>query len=80
MGDKCKVDLDASLELLRELIPQARMIGVLFNPNSPTAEHQMSEVQRAARTLGLEVHVVRASNRFLRASRATTSYSAENST
>jgi ABC-type uncharacterized transport system substrate-binding protein len=31
------------------------MIGVLFNPNSPTAEHQMSEIQRAARTLGLEV-------------------------
>jgi len=50
------------LELLRELIPQARMIGVLFNPNSPTAEHQMSEAQGAARTLGLELHVVRASS------------------
>jgi putative tryptophan/tyrosine transport system substrate-binding protein len=50
------------LELLRELIPQARMIGVLFNPNSPTAEHQMSENQDAARTLGLELHVVRASS------------------
>src|SRR5262245_16607017 len=50
------------LELLRELIPQARVIGVLFNPNSPTAEHQMSEAQGAARTLGLELHVVRASS------------------
>ena len=51
------------LELLRELIPQARMIGVLFNPNSTTtAEHQMSEAQGAARTLGLELHVVRASS------------------
>jgi len=50
------------LELLRELIPQARVIGVLFNPNSPTAEHQMSETQGAARTLGLELHVVRASS------------------
>jgi len=48
------------LELLRELIPQARVIGMLFNPNSPTAEHQMSEAQGAARTLGLELHVVRA--------------------
>jgi putative tryptophan/tyrosine transport system substrate-binding protein len=38
------------------------MIGVLFNPNSPTAEHQMSENQDAARTLGLELHVVRASS------------------
>src|SRR6516165_7901471 len=51
------------LELLRELIPQARVIGVLFNPNSTTtAEHQMSEAQGAARTLGLELHVVRASS------------------
>jgi putative ABC transport system substrate-binding protein len=51
------------LELLRELIPKARVIGVLFNPNSTTtAEHQMSEAQGAARTLGLELHVVRASN------------------
>ena len=51
------------LELLRELIPQARMIGVLFNPNSTTTgEHQMSEAQGAARTLGLELHVVRASS------------------
>jgi putative tryptophan/tyrosine transport system substrate-binding protein len=49
------------LELLRELIPQARVIGVLFNPNSPTAD-QMSETQGAARTLGLELHVVRASS------------------
>jgi putative ABC transport system substrate-binding protein len=51
------------LELLRELIPQARVIGVLFNPNSTTtAEHQMSEAQGAARTLGLELHIVRASS------------------
>jgi putative ABC transport system substrate-binding protein len=50
------------LELLRELIPQARVIGVLFNPNSPTAENQMRETQDAARTLGLELHVVRASS------------------
>jgi len=51
------------LELLRELIPQARVIGVLFNPNSmTTAEHQMSEAQGAARTLGLELHVVRGSS------------------
>jgi len=50
------------LELLRELIPQARVIGVLFNPSTTTAEHQMSEAQGAARTLGLELHVVRASS------------------
>jgi putative ABC transport system substrate-binding protein len=50
------------LELLREMIPQARVIGVLFNPNSPTAEHQTNEAQGAARTLGLELHVVRAGN------------------
>jgi putative ABC transport system substrate-binding protein len=48
------------LEVLRELIPQARAIGALSDPKNPTAEQQVSEVQRAARALGLEPHVARA--------------------
>src|SRR5215470_18348803 len=49
------------LELLRELIPQARVIGGLFNPGLPTADPQMKEVEAAARTLGLELHIAKAS-------------------
>jgi putative tryptophan/tyrosine transport system substrate-binding protein len=50
------------LELLRELIPQARVIGALFNPDLPTADPQTREVEAAARTLGLELHIAKASS------------------
>ena len=38
------------LELLRELVPTAALIAVLFNPASPDAEGQVVEVERAAHT------------------------------
>jgi putative ABC transport system substrate-binding protein len=51
------------LELLHELIPEARVIGLIVNPTNPTgAESQEREVLSYARTLGLEVHVLNASN------------------
>jgi hypothetical protein len=34
------------LELLRELVPTAALIAVLFNPASPDAEGQITEVER----------------------------------
>jgi putative ABC transport system substrate-binding protein len=47
------------LELLHELIPAARVVGLLVNPNDPASgELQEREVLRVARTLGLEVHVL----------------------
>jgi putative tryptophan/tyrosine transport system substrate-binding protein len=49
------------LELLHELIPAARIVGLLVNPTDPAAaEPQEREVLSAARTLGLEVHVLNA--------------------
>jgi ABC-type uncharacterized transport system substrate-binding protein len=48
------------LELLRELVPTAALIAVLFNPASPTAETQVVEVERAARTLGQQISVFHA--------------------
>src|SRR5262249_59361350 len=47
------------LELLRDLIPQARVIGGLFNPGLPTAAPQLKEVEAAARTLGLELSIAK---------------------
>jgi putative ABC transport system substrate-binding protein len=50
------------LELLHELVPRATTIGLLVNPNNPNvAEPTTKSVQEAARTVGLEVHVLRAS-------------------
>ena len=49
------------LGLLRELVPQAVAIGVLLNPNYPPAAGQLRDVEEAARTIGLQIHVLRAS-------------------
>ena len=50
------------LELMHELVPAATTIAVLLNPTYPSAETQLRDMQAAARTLGLQVHVLRASN------------------
>ena len=50
------------LELLHELLPTARVMVLLVNPTNPSvAETTTKEVQAAARTLGLDFHVLNAS-------------------
>jgi putative ABC transport system substrate-binding protein len=48
--------------LLHELVPRARTIGMLANPAYPDMASQANEAEEAARALGLQVHVVNASN------------------
>jgi putative tryptophan/tyrosine transport system substrate-binding protein len=56
-------DLGAKrLELLRDLVPNAAVIGVLVNPNFPDAESQSKDVKEAARKLGQQVEVVNANS------------------
>ena len=47
--------------LLRELVPKASIIGFLMNPNEPTSEPQVDDVQVAAREIGAQLIVLRAS-------------------
>jgi putative ABC transport system substrate-binding protein len=49
------------LELLHELIPAATVMALLVNPANPNAETESRELQSASRSLGIELHVVRAS-------------------
>jgi putative tryptophan/tyrosine transport system substrate-binding protein len=49
------------LGLLRELVPQATTIGFLLNPNLPQSGSQLSDMQEAARTINLQLYVLRAS-------------------
>ena len=49
------------LGLLLELVPTAAVIGVLANPNNPISEPQIADLQAAARTLGRQLLVLKAS-------------------
>ena len=49
------------LELLHELVPAATVIGLLVNPANPNNEIRPNDMQTAARTLGVELDVLRAS-------------------
>ena len=48
------------LELLSELVPQARVIALLVNPNGMNVEAVISETQEAARAKRLQLHVWKA--------------------
>jgi putative ABC transport system substrate-binding protein len=53
------------LELLHELVPTASIVALLVNPTDPAvAEPQSSAVRSAARSLGLELHVLNASTDY----------------
>jgi putative ABC transport system substrate-binding protein len=49
------------LELMRELVPTATTVAALVNPANPGSEAQSSDAQAAARTLGLQLHILHAS-------------------
>jgi putative ABC transport system substrate-binding protein len=49
------------LELLCELVPQAKTIALLVNPNSPTAEPSIQGAQEAAHAKGVQLSVLKAS-------------------
>jgi putative ABC transport system substrate-binding protein len=51
-----------NLELLHELVPKATVIGALANLSNPNAEHQVKDLEAAARNLGLELVVLAGSN------------------
>jgi putative ABC transport system substrate-binding protein len=50
------------LQMLREAIPNAAVIGLIVNTANPGAEPDTREAQEAALKLGLELHLVSASN------------------
>jgi putative ABC transport system substrate-binding protein len=51
------------LELMHELVPATTVMALLVNPTNPsTAETQSRDLQVAARTMGLQLHVLHASS------------------
>ena len=51
-----------NLELLHELVPKLTVIGGLVNLTNPNAEHQVKDLQEAARALGLEIIILAGGN------------------
>jgi putative ABC transport system substrate-binding protein len=52
--------LPKRLELLSELVPQARVIALLVNPNNTSTEVMIRDVQDAARAKGLQLTILKA--------------------
>jgi putative ABC transport system substrate-binding protein len=48
------------LELLSEMVPQARVIAVLVNPKNPVTEPMIRDVQEAARVKGVQLDILKA--------------------
>jgi putative ABC transport system substrate-binding protein len=48
------------LELLHELVPQAVVVGILLNPSNPNVVFELSDLQNAAQTMGVQLAVQRA--------------------
>jgi putative ABC transport system substrate-binding protein len=48
------------LELLSELVPQAKVIALLVNPDNAITERIIPEVQEAARSKGLQLRILKA--------------------
>jgi putative tryptophan/tyrosine transport system substrate-binding protein len=59
-------DLTTALEakrlgLLRELVPQATTFAIVLNPSFPAATQQLKDLEEAARPIGIQLHILRAS-------------------
>jgi putative tryptophan/tyrosine transport system substrate-binding protein len=52
------------LELLYELVPQAKLMGLLVNPNNPVAERTVQEMRDAAREKGVRLLILKAASEF----------------
>ena len=50
------------LEMLHELVPRAATVGLLVNPNNTNSEPESADIQAGARSIGLQIQILEASN------------------
>jgi putative tryptophan/tyrosine transport system substrate-binding protein len=51
------------LEILREVVPKAAVIGLLLNPNGASVRPQVEDVEKAARAVDQQVRILHASSK-----------------
>src|SRR6516162_10198751 len=62
-GARLNVELEPKrLQMLCELVPTARTVALLVNPVNPNAEASSKDMAAAARSLGIALHVLKASS------------------
>jgi putative ABC transport system substrate-binding protein len=62
-GARLNVELEPKrLEILHELVPTARTVALLVNPANPNSESSSKDTTAAARSLGIALHVLKASS------------------
>ena len=62
-GARLNVELEPKrLQMLCELVPTARIAALLVNPANPNAEASSKDMAAAARSLGIALHVLKASS------------------
>jgi ABC-type uncharacterized transport system substrate-binding protein len=49
-----------ALDLLHEIVPRAKIVGLMINPRNPETPRQSAETVAAARALGVTIEIVRA--------------------
>jgi putative tryptophan/tyrosine transport system substrate-binding protein len=54
--------LPKRLEILSDLVPQARSVAALINPNNPANDPVVPDLERAARSRGVLLHILRATS------------------
>jgi putative tryptophan/tyrosine transport system substrate-binding protein len=50
------------IELLRQIVPKAATIGLLVNPNNPTAEPDAREIKEAGQNVDIRIEIFNASS------------------
>ena len=48
------------LQLLRQMVPGASVVGVLVNPNNPNVEFRVRDLDEAARSMGQPIQIIEA--------------------
>jgi putative ABC transport system substrate-binding protein len=54
--------LEKRMELVRQLLPRAKLVAIIVNPNNPVTSSDLSNLESTANSVGLQVVILNATN------------------